>query len=501
MSDIALEMRGIDVRFANTHALKKVNFDLKCGEVHALLGENGAGKSTLIKVLGGIYHPDEGDLVIDGKSVSINTVNEARAHGIGIIHQEIMLVPYLSVAENIFLGREIAWKNRRALINKDEMFKRAEEMANDLGICVNVRALAGELPIAQQQLVEIIKAISFNVKILVMDEPTSSLSKEEADTLFEIMKNLQKKKVSIIYISHRMEELFRVSDRVTILRDGQYIGTKVTAETNVNELVSMMVGRELESFYVRTYNKPGEVALKVENLKRVGVFEDVSFEVHKGEILGFAGLVGAGRSEVAMAIFGADPYQGGQVYLNGKPVHYRSPKAAIAAGLCLVPEDRKLQGLTLKNTVGFNLTLASLNYLMKGLLISNKKKDDMVAKYIQMLSIKTPSADTTVSSLSGGNQQKVVLSKWLSTEPSVLILDEPTRGIDVHAKQEIYTIMNELVKQGISIILISSELPEIINMSDRVCVFRNGRLVKTFDRGTFDQEKIMLHATGGTIGE
>lgn len=501
MSDIVLEMKGIDKRFSGTHALRRIDFELRRGEVHALLGENGAGKSTLIKVLGGIYHPDEGEIVIDGKKAVINTINEARSYGIGIIHQEIVLVPYLSVAENIFLGREISKGKGRVFTNKAAMFEEAEKMARDLEIDIDVSALVAELPIAQQQLVEIIKAISFNVKILVMDEPTSSLSKEEVNNLFDIVRRLKEKDVSIIYISHRMEELFRISDRVTVMRDGQYIGTKNTAETDADELVTMMVGRKLESFYVRDYNEPGEVALKVEKLERTGLFEDVSFEVHKGEILGFAGLVGAGRSEVAQSIFGADPYHGGQVYLNGAPVHFKSTRQAIEAGLGLVPENRKTLGLTLCKSVGFNLTLAGLKFLMDGLFINLKRRQAMIGKYINTLSIKTSSQDELVSALSGGNQQKVVVSKWLATEPAVLIMDEPTRGIDVGAKQEIYTIINNLAKQGIAIIFISSELPEIINMADRVCVFRNGHLVKTFARGTFNQENIMLYATGGVSGE
>lgn len=497
MGQTVLEMIGIKKSFSGIYALSGIDFSLEQGEVHALLGENGAGKSTLIKVLGGIYQPDEGTIKIQGKEVKINGVPAARENGIGIIHQEIVLVPYLTVAQNLFLGREI--KTKLGTINMAETNRRAKEMIASLGVNIREDAMVEDLTIAQQQMVEIVKAVSFNANIIVMDEPTSSLSNEEVEQLFEIIGNLKKKKVSIIYISHRMEELFRISDRVTVIRDGHYVGTKKTSETNPNELVAMMVGRDLESFYARDYcdMEKAEVALSVKNLSNDKYFQDVSFEVHRGEILGFAGLVGAGRSEIMETIFGARPATSGQVFLNGKEVHFKNPMQAIKSGIALVPEDRKKQGLVLGNSVAFNMTLASLHFYMNGIAISEKKREAVIDEYTRKLRLKAASPEIEVGSLSGGNQQKVVLGKWLATKPDVLILDEPTRGVDVNAKYEIYTTINELAKQGIAIIMVSSELPEIINMCDNVCVVRAGQLVGKLTKDELTQEEIMKYAAGG----
>lgn len=497
MGQTVLEMIGIKKSFSGIYALSGIDFRLEQGEVHALLGENGAGKSTLIKVLGGIYQPDEGNIKIRGKEVKINGVLAARENGVGIIHQEIVLVPYLSVAQNLFLGREIMTKY--GTVDKEEMNKRATEMIASLGVKIKADTLVENLTIAQQQMVEIVKAVSFNGNIIVMDEPTSSLSNEEVEQLFVIIEALKKKQVSIIYISHRMEELFRISDRVTVIRDGSYVGTRKTSETNPNELVAMMVGRDLESFYTRDYCdlEKAPVALKVEGLTQKGVFENVGFEVHKGEILGFAGLVGAGRSEIMESIFGARKDVTGNVYLHGKKVRFKNPMEAIKAGIALVPEDRKKQGLVLDNSVSFNMTLSSLRFYMSGIAISEKKKKKVVSEYSSMLRLKAASPEIEAGSLSGGNQQKVVLGKWLATKPDVLILDEPTRGVDVNAKFEIYTVINELAKQGIAIVMVSSELPEIINMCDNVCVVRGGRLVGKLSREELTQEEIMRYAAGG----
>ena len=497
MQQKVLEMKNIDKSFSGTHALRGINFDLELGEVHALLGENGAGKSTLIKVLGGIHHPDSGTIAINGLDVKMENVHSAQKHGIGIIHQEIVLVPYLSVAENIFLGREPV--TRLGFKDIHAINRRAKDMVQELGLNYDVRKPVGELTIAQQQMVEIIKAISFNVKILVMDEPTSSLSEDEVEKLFEIIGRLKKANVSIIYISHRMEELFKISDRITVIRDGTYVGTRKTTETRHDELVSMMVGRSLSNFYTRTPSEIGNEILSVRQLTKQGVFKDISFTIRAGEILGFSGLVGAGRSEIMTSIFGGDSFDSGEIFLDGKPVRIRSTQQATSLGLAMVPEDRKKQGLMLKNTVGFNLTLASIKYLVNGLLISSKKKQEVIKSYITDLKIKTPTSDVLVSQLSGGNQQKVVLGKWLATKPKLLILDEPTRGVDVGAKSEIYAIINQLACQGMAIILVSSELPEIINMSDSVCVVRNGQIVKRLDRSELSQENIMFYATGGDI--
>ncbi len=496
MGQTVLEMIGIKKSFSGIYALSGIDFSLELGEVHALLGENGAGKSTLIKVLGGIYQPDAGKIKIDGKKVQIRNVPDAREQGIGIIHQEIVLVPYLTVAQNLFLGREII---RHGTVDMRETNRRAAEMISSLGVNIRADEVVENLTIAQQQMVEIVKAVSYNEKIIVMDEPTSSLSNEEVEQLFEIIARLKEKKVSIIYISHRMEELFRISDRVTVIRDGAYVGTRDTAKTSPGELVSMMVGRDLENFYVRDFQdlSGSETALEVRKLTCGGVFENVSFSVRRGEILGFAGLVGAGRSEVMESVFGAREYQSGEVLLGGRPVKFKNPMQAIRAGIAMVPEDRKKQGLVLGNSVAFNLTLASLRFYMSGIAISEKKRRTVIDTYFEKLRIKAASPAIEAGSLSGGNQQKVVLGKWLSTKPEVLILDEPTRGVDVNAKFEIYTTINELAKEGMAIVMISSELPEIINMCDNVCVMRGGRLVGRLEKNELSQEEIMKYAAGG----
>lgn len=499
MGHAVLEMTGIKKSFSGIYALNGIDFSLERGEVHALLGENGAGKSTLIKVLGGIHQPDCGSIRIDGREVRVRNVAEARENGIGIIHQEIVLVPYLTVAQNLFLGREII---KHGVVDMAETNRRAEEMISSLGVHIQTDTMVEDLTIAQQQMVEIVKAVSFDGRIIVMDEPTSSLSNEEVEQLFEIIARLKEKKVSIIYISHRMEELFRISDRVTIIRDGTYVGTRETSKTTANELVAMMVGRDLESFYARDFNdlSGADTALEVKNLTSEGTFENISFHVRKGEILGFAGLVGAGRSEIMECIFGARPYQSGEIILNGKTVSFKNPMQAIRAGIALVPEDRKKQGLVLGNSVAFNLTLASLRFYMNGIAISEKKRKAVIDSYFEKLRIKAASSKIEAGSLSGGNQQKVVLGKWLATKPDVLILDEPTRGVDVNAKFELYSVINELAKNGIAIIMVSSELPEIINMCDNVCVIREGKLTGVLAKDDLSQEEIMKYAAGGAEG-
>lgn len=496
MDSIVLQMKGISKSFGGVHALNGINFELREGEIHALLGENGAGKSTLIKVLGGIYRPDGGTILIRGKQVEMDSVRVARENGIGIIHQEIVLVPHLTVAENLFLGQEIP--DRFGFKNMNEMYKRAQAMLEALGLDIDAHAKVADLTIAQQQMIEITKATSFNVKILVMDEPTSSLSDEEVEKLFETIKRLKTQNVSIIYISHRMEELFRMTDRITVIRDGTYVGTVNTKETDTDRLVAMMVGRSLQNYYTRDYDtvREKEVVLKVEHLTKKGIFQDISFQVRKGEILGFSGLVGAGRSEIMESIFGAETFDSGTVLLKGRIVRFKNCLEAINSGIAMVTEDRKKTGLTLMNSIVFNTTLSSLKYYMKGLLLSDGKKNEAAKKYIQDLNIKALSPDVEVGRMSGGNQQKVVLAKALATKPELLILDEPTRGVDVGAKAEIYGIMNQLVKQGMAIIMISSELPEIINMCDNVCVIKEGKKTGEIKHPELTQEKIMKLATG-----
>lgn len=495
MSQKILEINNIDKSFFGIPVLKDIHFELELGEVHALLGENGAGKSTLMKILSGIHRPDKGTIIVNGNEVNIDSVNMARSLGIEIIHQEIVLVPELTVAQNIFLGREKT--SYLGLLNKKLINSTTDKIIKRLKIDLNPNSFVKDLSIAHQQMVEIIKAISFDVKILLMDEPTSSLSDSEVEILFQIINNLKREGISIVYISHRMEELLRITDRITVIRDGTYVGTKKTSETNNEELVQMMVGRSVDKINIKKYVIRDRIILSVNGLSKKGVFEDINFYVRSGEVLGFAGLVGSGRSDVMNAIFGASNYDRGKIILEGRSIRFRNSHAACLNGVALVPEDRKKQGLIFGASVGFNITLACINSLTSRLLINKKRKHEVIAKYIKDLNIKTYSDEVDVKSLSGGNQQKVVLAKWLATKPKVLILDEPTRGIDVGAKYEIYSIINNLASEGLAIIIVSSDLPEIINISDRVCVMRGGRIVKQLDKKEISQENIMKYATGG----
>ena len=483
-----LEMKGISKSFPGVKALDNVNLQLRAGEVHALLGENGAGKSTLIKVLGGIYSADEGEIYIDGQKVNIDGVVSARGAGVSIVHQELVLVPYMTVAENIFLGREMGG---RMNINRRKMSEEAQKLLDAYEMNIDADILVERLTIAQQQMVEIVKAISFNSKILVMDEPTSSISDKEVGFLFETMRTLTKKGVGIIYISHKMSELEEICDRVTVMRDGQSVGTRVVKETKKDDLIALMVGRELTNYYTRDFQKPGEVLLKCEHISGGKMVKDASFELHKGEIIGFAGLVGAGRSETMKAVFGLTPSMKGEVYVEGTQVHIKSPVEALKYGIALVPESRKEEGLYLVQDVQFNSTIEVLGQFIRNFRVDAKKEEEITQKYIDMMATKTPSQQQIIGNLSGGNQQKVMIGRWLATDPKILILDEPTRGVDVGAKAEIYAIMNELVKQGMSIIMISSELPEIINMSDRVYVMNDGHVTGCLDHEDVTQEKIM----------
>ncbi len=496
MSEYLLEMKNISKTFPGVKALQNVNFQLKAGEVHALLGENGAGKSTLIKVLGGIYNAEQGEIFINGNPVIIKNVSDARANGISIIHQELVLVPYMTVAENIFLGREIAGTFG---IEGNKMRQEAQKMLDNFDLGIDAAEMVGNLSIAQQQMVEIVKAISFNCKILVMDEPTSSISDREVKALFDIMRNLTSKGVGIIYISHKMSELNEVCDRVTVLRDGTYVGTRVVKETPREELIHMMVGRELSSYYVRDHVENTDVVLRCEHIdderktkKRVN---DVSFEIHRGEIVGFAGLVGAGRSETMECIFGLTPNFSGDIILEGQKLNIKTPVDAMNSGIAMVPEDRKLEGLYLVQSVSFNSTIEVLKEFINNLRVNHSREREITQEFIDKMNTKTPSHEQTVGNLSGGNQQKVMIGRWLATNPKILILDEPTRGVDVGAKVEIYGIMNELTKNGVSIIMISSELPEIINMSDRVYVMYDGKITGCIDWHNLSQEAIMSLAT------
>ena len=483
-----LEMKGISKSFPGVKALQNVDLQLKAGEVHALLGENGAGKSTLIKVLGGIYHAEEGEIYIDGQKVNIDGVVAARQAGISIVHQELVLVPYMTVAENIFLGRE---PGNKLNINRRKMSEDAQKLLDTYEMNIDADMLVEHLSIAQQQMVEIVKAISFNSKILVMDEPTSSISDKEVGFLFETIRTLTEKGVGIIYISHKMSELEEICDRVTVMRDGLTVGTRVVKETTKDELIALMVGRELTNYYTRDYLEPGEVMLKCEHISDGKMAKDASFELRKGEIIGFAGLVGAGRSETMKAVFGLSSHMSGEVYVEGQKVNIKSPVDALKYGIALVPESRKEEGLYKVQSVQFNMTIEVLRQFISKLAVNKKVEEEITQKYIDMMSTKTPSQEQVIGNLSGGNQQKVMIGRWLATDPKILILDEPTRGVDVGAKAEIYTIMNELVKQGMSIIMISSELPEIINMSDRIYVMNSGRVTGCLSHEEVTQEKIM----------
>ncbi len=490
----ALRMENISMEFSGVYVLSDMQLQVDRGSIHALVGENGAGKSTLIKILGGIYKPKTGKIFIDGEESSIHNVQDAQKKGISIIHQEISLVPSLSIAENVFLGRELS---KLGFKSEGKMFSMAQEMIDALGIDLSARTIVSGLTIAQQQLVEIIKAVSFNTHILVLDEPTSSLSLKETQRLFDIIRRLQGKGVAIIYISHKMDEIFEISDHITVIRDGRYIDTVPTSQTSSEEVVRKMVGRSIEQFYVRSYNELSKVALRVENLTKRGVFADVNFEVRYGEVLGFAGLVGAGRSEIMHAVFGADKYDSGEILIDGSAVHISCPQQAISLGMSMVPESRKEQGLVLINDVGFNIALANVDRLKGRMFLSCKKRHALACQYIERMHIKTRSDAQAVFELSGGNQQKVLLGKWLANQPKILILDEPTRGVDVGAKTEIYSIINELAADGMAIILVSSELSEIINMCDNVCVVHEGRITGRLSREEFSQDKIMHYATGG----
>jgi ABC-type sugar transport system ATPase subunit len=486
-------MEHIHKRFPGVYALNDVHIDVCKGEVHALLGENGAGKSTLIKILGGIYRKDEGLIEVGGLPVEINSVADARKSGISIIHQELVLVSHLTVYENIFLGREIRQKN--GLLDSHLMIGKCKKILQSLGIRFSPEALICDLTIAQQQMVEIAKAISFDSQIIVMDEPTSSLADNDVSVLFGIIKNLKAKGIGIIYISHRMSELQQIADRVTVMRDGKIVATKNVADTTNDELISLMVGRNLGNYYVREHDHVSEdVILHVENLSSDKV-HGVSFDLHKGEILGFGGLVGCGRSETMLALFGIDKRTEGTIVLNGKQLSKDyTPADLIAEGVALVPENRRDEGLFPVMSVEYNLTLKVLKQFMSGLSYRKDREDEIYDKFVQDLSIKVSAPETAISSLSGGNQQKVIIASWLASRPAVLILDEPTRGIDVGAKSEIYLMMNALTAQGVSIIMISSELPELIHMSDRVAVMCDGRITAILEQKEVSQETIMQHA-------
>jgi ribose transport system ATP-binding protein len=493
---LLIEMRGISKYYPGVVALDNVDFSVEPGEVHALVGENGAGKSTLMKILAGAERASRGEILLDGHPASIDSPQRAMDLGINIIYQEFNLVPHLSAAENIFLGREPTgpipgWVNFR------HVYGESQRLMESLGMRVDVRSEVRTLSVAQQQMVEIAKATGRQSRLIVMDEPSATLTEHELANLFELIRSLRERGVSVIYISHRLEEIFEIADRVTVFRDGHHIATRPIGEVNREEIIRMMVGRELKESIPKQVAPVGEVALEVRGLTRAGAFQDISFTLRKGEVVGLGGLVGAGRTEVARAIFGADPVDAGEILLDGRPVQIHSPRDAIRLGIGLVPEDRKLLGLVLGMAVRENVTLANLEAVAPGGFIRPRREREAAEKYIRDLQIRTPSGEQTVRNLSGGNQQKVVLAKWLFTDSRLLIFDEPTRGIDVGSKVEIYQLMNALTAQGVGILMISSELPELLGMSDRILVMHEGRLAGELPRAEATQERVMHLATGG----
>lgn len=486
-------MEGIDKSFPGVRALNQCHFDVNRGEVHALVGENGAGKSTLMKILAGIYQRDGGKIFYEGREVNFTSPKEALDAGIGIIHQELNLMPHLTVAENIFIGKEFT---KGIFIDQNAINQEAEKLLKSLNLDIDPRARVMALSVAKQQMVEIAKALSYDSQLIIMDEPTSSLTDSEIEELFRFIRDLKARNRAVVYISHRMDEVFAISDRITVMRDGEYVGTFKTEETDRDTIIKAMVGRTI---YIQPKEKSmveedAPVVLEVRNLKS-DVVKDVSFKLRKGEILGFAGLVGAGRTETARLIFGADPKQDGEIFIRGKKVEINSPQDAVANGIGYLSEDRRRFGLAVGLPVDVNVTMASLeNYINKGI-IDFKKERETASEYVKKLSIRTPSIRQLVRNLSGGNQQKIVVAKWLVKNCDILIFDEPTRGIDVGAKSEIYKLMDELTKEGKSIIMISSELPELLRMSDRIIVMCEGVKTAELNIEEATQEIIMKYAT------
>ena len=492
-----IEMRGIDKSFGSNQVLKQAGFTLESGEVHALMGENGAGKSTLMKILTGVYTKDAGTVLVDGKEVNYKNPQEAEKAGIVFIYQEPNVMFDLTVEENLFMGKEIHGKF--GICDRKAMQKKAREALNTLGVDISPKTVMSELSVGQQQMVEICKALMADAKVIIMDEPTAALTQSETVALFKVIESLRKKGVSMVYISHRMEEIFELCDRITVLRDGSYIGVKNIPETNMNEIVKMMIGREIGERYPSRDVKIGKEVLKVKGLTRKGTFHDVSFSVRAGEVLGVSGLMGAGRTEIMQAIFGNLSYESGSIEIDGKEVKISNPRQAMEQGIGFITEDRKTEGLMLDKSIRENISLCNLGRISKSSVISKEAEKNMVAEAIKDLHIKCFGPYHECNNLSGGNQQKVVLAKWILTNPKILILDEPTRGVDIGAKKEIYSIINKLAAQGVAIIMVSSELPEVLGMSNNIMVVREGEVRGIISYEEANQERVMTLATGGTI--
>lgn len=501
MNDVILSMTNVSKAFGPVHALKNANLELRKGEVHALMGENGAGKSTLMKVLTGIYAKDSGNIIFDGKEVEFTSPKESQEAGISIVHQELNMMNHLTVAQNIFIGRESM--KMKFFTNDADINSKAKEYFKLLNLDVNPKEVVGNLTVGKQQMVEIIKAISMNAKVVVFDEPTTALTRKETEELFKIIEDLKSKGIAIVYITHRMEEIFKITDKVTVMRDGEYVGQLETKKTTKDEIISMMVGRVIyeDPKQESNVNPDAEVVLSVKNLSVGRAVKGVSFELRRGEILGFAGLMGAGRTEVARLIFGADKKDSGEIYIKGKQTNINSPKDAVTNGIGYLSEDRKQYGILLDMDISNNTIMPSLDNYIKNGLIEDKRIDEVSNRYINDLKTKTPSTKQILRNLSGGNQQKVVIAKWLARDCDILIFDEPTKGIDVGAKSEIYSLMNELTKQGKSIIMISSDMTEVLRMSDRIAVMCEGRKTGELSIEESTQEKILHYATLRNEGE
>ncbi|MEA4854498.1 MAG: sugar ABC transporter ATP-binding protein [Christensenella sp.] len=491
MSDYVLEMHNIEKRFGGTHALKDVTIKFKRAEVNVIMGENGAGKSTLMRILTGAHAKDSGKLIYEGKEVEIHTPADAKALGISMIYQELNLVPYLSVAENLFVGNE---QRKGLFVDKKKQIQEGNRVMEEIGVDIDCATIVDKLSLAKQQMVEIAKSVLYDAKVVIMDEPTSSLTEIEVNQLFKVIEDMKKKGVTIIYISHRMEEIFKIGDNISVMRDGEYVGQWPISETDEQSLIKNMVGRTITNMFPKEKVPIGDVVLEVKNLSRKGEFNNVSFSVRRGEILGFSGLVGAGRTELAKAIFGATKPDSGEIFLHGEKVKFGMPMDALKAKVAYVPEDRKLYGLNLIGSIKDNITVTSWDDLTKRIFVDAKAEKDLSLRMIEKLGIKVASEKHPGSSLSGGNQQKVVLAKFLSKDLDVLILDEPTRGVDVGAKSEIHKLVVEAARNGVAVIMISSELPEILGMSDRIIVMHEGDVTGEVAGEEASQEIVMTYA-------
>ena len=492
-----VEMKGINKAFGSNQVLKNAGFFLKDGEIHALMGENGAGKSTLMKILTGVYTKDAGTVLVDGQEVTNKSPQEAEKAGIVFIYQEMNSLFDLTVEENLFMGKEIT--KGFGICDKKAMRAKAREVMERMGVNIDVGAVMSDLSVGQQQMVEICKALMADAKVLIMDEPTAALTQSETEVLFQVINSLREKGVSIVYISHRMEEIFELCDRITILRDGEYIDTKYIKDITMDDIVQMMIGREIGERYPKRDCAIGEEVFRVEGLSHEKYFKDVNFSVRAGEVLGVSGLMGAGRTEIMQAIFGNMPTTGGKLFIEGKEVTIRNPRQAIDAGIGFITEDRKTEGLLLEKSISENIEICNLGKVSNNGVLSAKKRGDLVKRGIEEFRIKCFGPFHECNNLSGGNQQKVVLAKWIYTDPKILILDEPTRGVDIGAKKEIYSVINDLAAKGVAVIMVSSELPEVLGMSDRIMVVHEGHVTGIIDAAGADQAKVMTLATGGSL--